>query len=187
MRSGKRTQDYHFIKTERDALYYAAEIPSTSWGPPKKEKLSFSLLVADAYQVTPKEQSTWFEKLWSGEMFSQPYLVLLAAEEDDSLPVVTGYNLMKNALEKHRVQITGSAGIKTERTDEETVFMLTNVYSEAPEDRIQAIRDWCYRHKDSFRLICSAGDPAALQKRMRMKFNAMFLLDSERVEERDFA
>jgi len=186
MRSGKRTQDFHFIKTERDALYYAAEIPSVSWGPIKDRKLSFNLLVSEDYSISPKEQASWFKKLAEGEMFSKPYLVLISSRDDDSLAVSVGYDLMKKALERRRVQVTGSAGINQEETHDETVFMLTNVYEEAPSDRIQSVRDWCYRHKESFRILCASGDPIAIKKRLRLKFNALFYLDSIRREESSF-
>jgi len=187
MRSGRRTQDYHFIKTERDALYYAAEIPSVAWGPPPKEvNPPFKVIVADSYTVTPKEQKKWFDSLWEGEMFSVPYLIIVSSDEDDSVAVSLGYNLMKKALENNRVQITGSAGIKEEETNEETVFMLTNLYSEAPEERIQKVRDWCYRHKDCFRILCSAGDPAVLVRRLHLRFNAVFSVESVRHEEHSF-
>lgn len=187
MRKGYRTQDYHFIKSQTDALYYAADIPSTAWGPTMTEDPKFKLAVFDETNVGMKEQVEWFSRMRNGELFDRPYLVLLSSDVDDSVATAHGYDLMKRALLKHRVQITESAGIKEEKTDEETVFMLTNVYDEAPAERVQSIRDWSYRHKTSFRLICGTGDPGVLLRRLKLKFNAVFYLDSKVVTEKNFA
>lgn len=188
MRSGRRTADYHRIKTQLDAHYYAAEIPSTAWGPLLTEEPNFKLVVLGENNVSPKVQSEWFARLRNHEFFGQPALILLVSDVDDSMATGHGYDLMKRALTKDiRVQITESSGVPTESTSEETVFMLTNVTDEAPPERIQMVRDWCYRHKTCFRLVCATGDPAVIMRRLKLRFNAVFYLDSRVVEERNMA
>ena len=190
MRTGKRTQDFYLIKGQKDAHYYAAGIPSTAWGPLIEDKPKFKLLVLDgeSSNLFPKVQEEWFERMRSGEFFSLPYLILLSASADDSASISHGYDLMKRALSKNiRVQITESSGIKEEATREETVYMLTNVYDEAPPERMQDIRDWCHRHETSFRILCAAGDPAVLIRRLKLSFNAVFYLDSRITTERNMA
>lgn len=188
MRTGRRTQDYYFIKTEKDGLYYAADIPSTAWGPLLTEDPRFKLAVFDDDNISPKMQTEWFARLRSGEMFSLPYLILVSSDVDDDVSTAQGYDLMKRALEKGiRVQVTESSRIPEEETNDETVFMLTNVYDEAPPERIQSVRDWCYRHKTSFRILCATGDPAVLVRRLKLKFNAVFYLDSKVVSEKNFS
>lgn len=188
MRTGRQSPDFHLIKTKTDALYYAADIPSTAWGPFLTEVPQFKLVVFDEDNVSQQIQATWFSKLRSGEMFPHPYLVLVTSDADDDLTVAQGYDLMKRALSKNlRVQITESSTVKEEKSNEETVFMLTNVYDEAPPERIQLVRDWCYRHKTCFRIICAAGSPSVLVRKLRLKFNAVFFLDSKVVSEKSFA
>jgi len=188
MRSGRRTQDYHLIKTQADALFYAADIPSTAWGPLLTEEPRFKLVVLDDNNVSPKTQAEWFARLREKEFFSHPYLILISSDVDDSLSTGIGYDIMKRALSKEiRVQITESSRISTEVVNEETVFMLTNLTDEAPPERIQSARDWCYRHQTCFRLICATGDPASLLRRMKLKFNAAFYLDSRIVVEKTLA
>ncbi len=188
MRTGKRTQDFHFIKTTKDALYYAAEIPSTAWGPILIDEPRFKLVVFDDDNISPKIQAEWFARLRSGEMFSKPYLILVSSDVDDDMSISQGYDLMKRALEQEiRVQITESSRIREEEVNDETVFMLTNIYDEAPPERIQSVRDWCHRHKTCFRLLCATGDPTVLIRRLKLKFNAVFYLDSNVVSEKTFA
>lgn len=188
MRKGHRTQDFHFIKTPRDAVYYAAAIPSTAWGPLLTEEPRFKLAVFDEDNVSPKLQAEWFARLRSRELFPKPYLILISSDVDDDLSTAQGYDLMKRALEKEiRVQITESSRIPEEEVNDETVFMLTNLYDEAPAERIQSVRDWCYRHKTCFRLLCATGEPGVLVRRLKLKFNAVFYLDSKMVSEKNFA
>jgi len=188
MRKGYRTQDYHKIKTPRDGLYYAAEIPSTSWGPTLTEDPKFKLVVFEEENISPKVQAEWFTRLRSGELFALPYLILISSDVDDDAALVQGYDLMKRAIEKTiRVQITESARVPEERADDETVFLLTNVYDEAPPERIQLVRDWCYRHKTCCRILCATGDPNTIIRRLKLKFNAVFFLDSKVVTEKSFA
>lgn len=188
MRNGKRTPDYHRIKNQSDALYYAADIPSIAWGPTTEEKPRFKLTVLDDQSVSPKTQDDWFDRMRSGEFFSLPYLILLSSTSDDDTSIVHGYDLMKRALSKGlRVQITDSAGVHEEIVRDESVFMLTNIYDEAPPERIQAIRDWCHKHKSCFRILCAGGDPATLMRRVKLKFNAVFHMDSAAVVERNLA
>jgi hypothetical protein len=188
VRGKRRTKDFHFIKTPTDAVYYAAEIPRTAWKAPKHSSPGFQLVVVGEKTLTPAKQKTWYKRLWEGEMFSDPYLVLLCSEHTDSLAIEIGYDLMKKALAKGlRVQITESSRIREEETREETVFMLFNVYDEAPPDRIQQVRDWAYRHKTVFRIICAVGDPGTLLRKLKLKFNAVFLVENKIREERTLA
>lgn len=188
MKTGKRTQDYHKIGSPTDALYYAADIPSTAWGSLLEASPRFKLVVMDDQSVSPKVQEDWFERLRSGELFSLPYLVLLSSDSDDDASITQGYDLMKRALGQGlRVQITDSSSIPSENVRDESVFMLTNFYDEAPAERVQLVRDWCHKHKSNFRILCTAGSPDVILRRTKLKFNAVFYVDSKIVIERSMA
>lgn len=189
MRSDKRTADYHLIKDNpAHALYYAAAIPSTAWGPLIIKEPDFKLIVTDDSNVTPKVQSEWFKRVRDAEFFDSPYLIVVSSDLDDDLSTSIGYDLMKRALAKKlRVQITESSSIPVEKVTGETVFMLTNLTDDAPPERVQAARDWCYRHQTYFRVLCCAGDPSVLVRRLKLAVNAVFYLDSKIAVERDFS
>lgn len=188
-KSRYRSQDAHRVKTQREGLYYAAAIPSTAWGPLLEKDPSFKLVVFDEDNISAKMQQEWFVRLREGELFSEPYLILITSNIDDDAAVSRGYDLMKRAVEKGiRVQITESSRISLEkRHSDEDVVMLTNIYDEAPTDRIQAIRDWCYQNDVCCRILCGTGDPADLMRRLKLKFNAVFYLDSKVVTEKSLA
>lgn len=189
MRSGNRTADYHLIRENpTHALYYAASIPSTAWGPLLSQDPSFKLIVTDEGNISPKEQGQWFKRLKEAEFFDLPYLFVVSSDLDDDLATNIGYDLMKRALAKRlRVQITESSSISEEEVSGETLYMLTNLTDDAPQERIQAVRDWCYRHKTYCRILCTAGDPAVLVRRLKLAVNAVFYLDSRVAVEKDFS
>lgn len=188
MRKGKRTADYHLIKTQGDAILYAAEIPATSWGPVSSEDPKFKLIVTEDSSISQNSQKEGWTKLKSAEFFDLPYLILLTSDLNDALSLSTGYDLMKLALMKGlRVQITESSRIPFEGVKDETIFMLTNVMDEAPPERFQAVRDWCYQHQDCFRVICAAGDPSTIIRHLKLQFDAQLYLDSRAVVEKNFA
>jgi len=178
MRSKYRTQDYYRTKTDRDRLYYSAGIPSSNWGPPDKNSPNFKTVsVRDGAVVTAKVQTEWHERMRKGEFFHKPWLFLIASPDDDAMALSVGYDVLKVALESEpriRVHITESSR-KWEKTNEETVFLLTNVYDDLPRERSQLVRDWAFKHEDNFRIICAAGDPAVLIRRLRLKLTQSFM------------
>ena len=192
MRYKYRTQDYYRIKTEWDALYYAAGIPSSAWGPPSKKLPKFKTVQVkdEGTPVTAKLQQEWFEKMRNGEFFNRPGLFLISSPDSDDPAMLAGYDILKVALAQEprvRVHVTESSRVQWDKWREETVFMLTNVYDDAPKERLQLIRDWSFRHEDNFRIVCAAGDPATLVRTTRLKFNAVFCVDSTHTVEKSFA
>lgn len=188
MRKGNKTADYHLIKTHGDAMQYAAAIPAASWGPVSSEEPKFKLIVAEDSSISQNAQKEGWTRLKSTEFFALPCLVLLTSDLNDALATNMGYDLMKLALMKGlRVQITESSRITTEAVRDETVFMLTNVTDEAPPERFQSVRDWCYRHEDCFRVICASGDPTTILRHLKLQFDAQLYLDSRAVVEKNFA
>lgn len=192
MRHKYRTQDFYRIKSDRDALYYSAGIPSSAWGPPCKTPPKFKTVrVKDnATPVTAKVQQEWFERMMKGEFFAKPWVFLVSSPDNDDQSLLAGYDVLKIALDKEprlRVHVTESSRAQWDKWREETVFMLTNVYDDAPKERVQLIRDWAFRHEDNFRIICAAGDPAVIVRKTRIKFNAVFYVDSTRTVEKSFA
>ncbi|RLC09393.1 MAG: hypothetical protein DRI24_21875 [Deltaproteobacteria bacterium] len=192
MRHKYRTQDYYRIKTDRDALYYSAGIPSSSWGAPSSKPPRFKTVQVkeDGTPVTVKVQQEWFSRMMEGEFFSKPWLFLISSPEDDDASLSMGFDLLKVALGKEprlRVHVTESSRAQWDKWREETVFLLTNVWDDAPRERLQLVRDWSFRHEDNFRVICAAGDPATLIRKTRLKFNAVFYVDAKRVIEQSFA
>lgn len=188
MRSGRSSSpDKYLIKSVIDARYYAANIPSTAWGPLITQDPKFKTVLIHDDDITAKLQSEWFTKLKAGEMFASPYLVVLGSELDDSLALAYGYDLMKRALRSTlQVQITESSAVAKEEVEEETVFMLTNLYDDMPLDRLQLVRDWCHRHDACFRLLCVAGDIASFVRKLKIEVHAVFVLDAKVVTERSF-
>jgi hypothetical protein len=192
MRHKYRTQDYYRIQTERDALYYSAGIPSSEWGPRSENAPTFKTVQVkeDGTPVTAKVQQEWFKRMMSGEFFSKPRMFLIISPDNDDQSLALGFDLLKVALEREpriRVHVTESSRVKWDKWREETVFMLTNVYDDPPRERLQLIRDWAFQHEDNFRVICASGDPASLIRKSRLKFNAIFYVDSTRVVEKSFA
>lgn len=192
MRHKYRTQDYYRIKTDRDALYYSAGIPSSAWGPPTTRLPRFrSVQVKEGGSIiTTGEQREWFERLRAGEFFMKPLLLLISSPDNDDPSLIAGYDVLKLALSREpriRVHITESSRVAWDRWREETVFMLTNVYDDSPRERVQLIRDWAFKHEDNLRIVCAAGDPATLVRRTRLKFNAVFYIDSTVTVEKSFA
>lgn len=192
MRHKYRTQDFYRIKTDRDALYYSAGIPSSAWNPPSKTLPKFKTvrIKTDGSPVTAKLQQEWFDRMMTGEFFAKPWIFLISAPDNDDQALEAGYDVLKTALGREpriRVHITESSRVQWDKSREETVFMLTNVYDDSPRERFQLIRDWAFRHEDCFRIICAAGDPAALVRKTRLKFNAVFYVDSTRTVEKSFA
>lgn len=188
MRNGIRTADYHRAKTLKERLYYGAGIPSTAWAPPATKPPKFKMFNVTDSPVSPKTQDEWFDRVWKGEMFSLPYLILLASDHDDDRAVSYGYDLMKIALDKgFRIHVTESSRVPEDVCKEEQVFMLINLHEDATPERVQMVRDWAYRHEADFRIVCAAGDPAVLTKKLRLKFNAIFYMDSKIVSEKTFA
>ena len=189
MRHKYRTQDFYRAQTERDKLYYAAGIPSSYWGAPSDRLPSFKKFqINDNNLVTSKVQAEWYQRLRSGEFFTKPYLILIIANLDDDRAMAAGFDILKRALaEDRRVHVTESSMVPRDRYRDETIFMLTNVSDEAPRERFQLVRDWAFKHEDSFRLVCAAGDPDVLIRKSRLKFNAVFFLESKRVTETTLA
>lgn len=187
MRRGRSSSpDKYLIKSVVDAKYYSANIPSTAWGPLLTQEPKFKTLMVHDDDIPAKTQSEWFSRLQKGEMFSAPYLVLIGSELDDSLALAYSYDLMKRALRLDlAVQITESSAIQREEVEDESVFMLTNLYDDVPVDRLQSVRDWCRKHEACFRLLCVAGDVATFIRKLKIEVNAVFLLDSRIVSERN--
>jgi len=187
MRRGRSSSpDKHLIKSVVDAKYYSANIPSTAWGPLITQEPKFKTLLVHDDDITAKIQGEWFSRLQKGELFSTPYLVVLGSELDDSLALAYGYDLMKRALRsEYAVQITESSTIQREEVEDESVFMLTNLYDDVPVDRLQLVRDWCKKHEACFRLLCVAGDIATFIRKLKIEVNAVFLLDTKVVSERN--
>lgn len=178
MRNKYRSQDYYSISSARDGLYYAAGIPRSYWEPRRDDMPTFKTTKVreGSPPVTKKTQEEWYARTTSGEFFTRPFLFLLTSPNDDTDSLRVGYNILKFALESDpmiRVHVTESSKHWVKATGEK-VFMLSNVYDDAPRDRVQAIRDWSTMHEDSFRIICAAGDPEVLVRRTKLKFNAVF-------------
>tara|TARA_R100001132_G_C3271741_1_gene93826 strand:+ start:845 stop:1423 length:579 start_codon:yes stop_codon:yes gene_type:complete len=178
MRGKYRTQDYYKTKTERDKLYYAAGIPMMYWGPPSKEVPDFKMSSVrdNSPPISVNTQKEWYKRTINGDFFGTQFLFLITSPEDDVSSLRVGFNILKYALESDpmiRVHITESSK-HWAKSREETVFMLTNVYDDAPKERVQAIRDWSFAHEDVFRIICAAGDPSVIVRRTKLKFNGIF-------------
>lgn len=199
------TADSYLIKTPTQALYYAADIPPAAWGPLLTEDPEFKLAVFDGEggNVSPQVQREWFSRMRSGELFSLPYLILMVGDESEDVALLHGFDMMKRALgASMRVNISDSSSWTEERrekakgrteglvqahTEEETVHMLYNVSDEGTKDRVQIVRDWIFRHKSYFRLVCAAGDPAAIRRKLKVDFNAVFYLSSRTRVELNFS
>lgn len=194
MRSKYRTQDYYRAKTDRDKLYYAAGIPSNNWGLPSSQPPTFKTVsVREGSVVNAKVQADWYKRTRAGEFFDKPWLFLICSPDDDAIALQMGYDILKVALEekpeegKHRIRVhITESSKKWEKTKDERVFLLTNVYDDVPRERAQLIRDWAFRNEDNFRIICAAGDPSVLIRRLRLKFNAVFYVDPTRVVESEY-
>lgn len=184
-------QDKYRIKSTQDAFYYAAEIPSSHWGPPLTEAPKFKPVVLGDANVSIKVQEEWFNQIIGGDMFQLPYLVLIASDTSDTLALDYGYSLMKEALAKDlRINITDSSELSNRYrpSTEEPVVMLKNVYEVTTIERVQNVRDWCRRHEKCFRVICSAGNPSSILSQMMIDANAAFFIDSRNTsQERVFA
>jgi len=183
MRKIKSPNEARKIKDERDALYYGAGIPSVAWSTPRA-KPKFSPVMGEEddpeIKVGVQIQDEWFKQMLTGDMFHDPYLVYLASIDSDDLACRYAYEVMKQALTIDlRVQITNAARIDKEEINEESVFMLHNVFKEANPYRIQCVRDWITVHDDCFRIVVITGmDPYTFSKMVHVNPHAMFLLEN---------
>lgn len=194
MRTGYKTADFHRCKTDKDRLYYSAAIPSNFWEAPNFDNVRFkTFALQNEAPVVARTQKEWFDRLIAGEFFSLPYLIMLTADVDDNRSTGIGFDVMKVALERHneRIHVTEASNYYAEKNDvpkhDEQVRMLINVYDDSPNERIQIARDWAHSNDACFRLLCTAGDPGALIKRLRLKFHAVFYIESKVVTEKVLA
>lgn len=195
MRTGYRTADFHRCSTDRDRLYYSAGIPSACWNPPPTDfsGLRFKTFSLEGEApVVSRAQREWFDRMVKGEFFSLPYLMIISADIDDYKSTGLGFDLMKLALAKgERIHVTEAANVHSEKNEtprhEESVRMLVNVYDDSPPERIQLARDWAYSNEACFRVLCTSGDPGQLIKRLRLRFNAAFYVESKTIIEKDMA
>jgi hypothetical protein len=183
MRKFESKSEKKRARTPLELLYYGAGIPSRVWSKPNFN-IKFNPIMGreedSSIKVSPQTQEEWFPTLTAGELLEDPYLIYLSSVGSDELGCRVAYELMKTALQKDvRVQITNAARIDKEETDEETVFMLHNVYGDANNYRMQSIRDWITIHDDCFRIVVIAGMcPYEFSKRVHMEPHAMFLIDT---------
>lgn len=178
MRKNKRSADFYRITSEKEALYYSAEIPSYAWGR-FQDNIKFLPIMGSEtdsqIKISESKQIEIFKNLQEGNYFNNPYLVYLSSP-DLELANRISFEIMKLALAKSKiVQITNAADIKQEKIFEENIFLLTNVFTECTTERIQDIRDWVTKHEDCFRLVSIAGScPYAIDKRLKLKPHLMF-------------
>lgn len=183
MRKYKSELEYRRIQTTDDALYYGADIPSAAWSTPKLN-LKFLPIMGDegdgAIKVGEKQQEEWFPEVLSGSMLTEPYLIFLSSMGSDDLACRAAYELMKVALHNEmRVQITNAARIDREDVEDESVFMLHNVFEDCNKYRLQSIRDWITIHQNYFRIVVIAGMcPYMFSKQVRSEPHAMFKVEA---------
>jgi len=184
-----RTQDFYRAKSAKERLYYSAGIPSTAWGN-FSETVLFQLIMYNENQILPSEQEQWYKKFKTTNEFNKPYLIFIGGLEDDHLPNLIAYDLMKLALANdHLVQITNSDSCGREGYDEEnpkneSVFMLHNLFTDCTNGRVQHVRDWIVRHEADFRIITLGGDPSVFIKRCKVKPNVLLYVTGNKVKTR---
>lgn len=135
-------------------------------------------------KVGVKVQDEWYEELIKAKLFDEPYLVYLSSSDADGLSDRIGFEVMKSAVtSSYSVQITNAGQIDAEVVDEESVFMLHNVFADANKYRLQSVRDWITAHDDCFRLVVISGPcPYEFSKLIYLKPDAMFKVDRQTVK-----
>lgn len=180
----KKSYDHKRIRTKADALYYRAGIPSRAWANPKFT-LDFKPIMGSEHEgeikVGVKVQEEWYDEMIAAKLFNEPYLVYLSSSDADGLSDRIGFEVMKSAVtSSYSVQITNAGQIDAEVVDEESVFMLHNVFADANKYRLQSIRDWITFHDDCFRLVVISGPcPYEFSKLIYLKPDAMFKVDRQ--------
>lgn len=183
MRTGEyRSADFYKIKSQQDALFYAADIPYLYW----KESI-LSPIFLPISNCSAYDQETRYQKLVDKEtVFSKNHLIFIGSC-DESSSLLLSYSLMKKALlAGNKVQITDSSLIKEEKINDEAVFMLTNIFDKGTTERTMHCRDWIYKHKDYFRVVTMACDPYEFSLQVRVTPIAMFNVDITKSEVKEF-
>jgi len=184
MRHGEyRTADFYRIKSQKDALYYAAEIPSVYW-----KDVAISPTFLTICSNADYDQETKFKKLIGADakIFSKPYLFFISSGNEDSASLVS-YSIAKTALVNGiKIQVTDSAMSRQEKCENESVFFLTNVFDKVTDERLMHIRDWCKKHQDCFRIIVMAGDPYEFGLRVHLTPTAMFYINITKSSVKEF-
>jgi len=184
MRHGEnRSADYHRIRSTQDAAYYSAGIPFVYWKAFTESPFFLPINGNEGYNQQAK-----FNRLQnSDKIFDKNHLIYVGAEDEDSASLIV-YEWMKRALFLNcKIQITDSALIKEEHVEDETVFMLTNLFHKCTSERIMHSRDWIFRHKDCFRILVMACDPYDFAQQVRVKASAMFNLNVIKTNTKEYS
>lgn len=175
-----RSADYRRAKTDDEKLWYSAGIPSQGW--PKYDKPVDYHLIAEL-NINVNQQSKVHQQILSGELFDDPYLILLSSHDGDDTALRLAFEILKLALRNgHRVNLTNTSGYHPYYShqdvdeEDESVQVLYNIHEDSGKDRVQLARDWIHNHSDVFRIVVTSGDPAVMEKLLRIEAHAMLLV-----------
>lgn len=176
--SDNPTPDARKIRNQRDASYYGAGIPSPYWGPCASVDFQSFSLHSEAGVASPEVQIGFLEKVRKPEAFSNPQLIYVCAEENESVAVAVAFEIVKSAVNAHlRVQVDHAGDIYGRPKVLEPVAMLYSVHTDMTTARRQAVRDWIRYYESCYRVIAATGNPDTLAQSLKIRPTTAFLVE----------
>lgn len=162
--SNKASPDANRIKTEQDAAFYAAGIPSQFWKPDSEPTFRpFRVDEEHPVIVADSQAAKWATLTQDIRYLQLPKLVVICCETVENMALSAMFSLARLAVESGMtIQVDNAATFKPYDDDlvMEPLAFLYNVSPPVTYQRRQVIRDWSHVYNASFRVVACLGDPA---------------------------
>lgn len=193
------SRDYLKAYTHQHKLYASCGVPMAYWkGEPDFSSIQFVPILSKDRQKTllgKKEQKDLFQSFLSLESLAKlsgVYAVCSEPTDDEALHLLM--NLSKHLSKTVRNRVINIATYNPfeqskEQSafwngDEASVFIVYNVFADATNNRLQAVRDFLHEYESKVVFLCVAGNPIDFMlNRLRYKPNGYLYINDSNVHE----